>query len=130
MMSPDARAGASGFTLIEALVALALLAAGLAAIGRLGYGALAAARRAENRLELTSATRAALTALPNRRASRDGTASGQIFADRWRLAAATFRDVPAGGPVDSGWIPQALELSVSDGKGGSVAIQTIRMRRQ
>ena len=129
MTSLDSSAGARGFTLIEALVALALLAAGLAAIGRLGYGALAAARRAENRLELISAARAALTALPDRRASRDGVSSGQIFASRWRLAAAPFRDVASGGPADSGWIPQILELNVGDGAGGSLTVQTVRLRR-
>ena len=118
-----------GFTLIEALVALAIMAAGLAAIGRLGYSSLAAARRAEIRLGLTSATRAALTAPPDRRASRDGTSSGKIFNDRYRLDARPYASVAAGGPAASGWAPQALEITVSDPSGARIIVDTIRLRR-
>ena len=118
-----------GFTLIEALVALAIMAAGLAAIGRLGYSSLAAARRAEIRLGLTSATRAALAALPDRRASRDGTSAGEILSDHWRLDARPYPYVAAGGPAASGWAPQALEISVGDPSGARIIVDTVRLRR-
>ena len=118
-----------GFTLLEALVALAIAAAGLAAIGQLGFSSLAAARRAEARLTLTSAARAALSALPDRRTSHDGFVTGELFHDKWRLAAAPYANVPAGGPVDPGWTPQSLSLRVIDPSGGSFVIDTVRLRR-
>lgn len=128
----DARprsAGDHGFTLLEALVALAVMAAGLAAIGQLTYSSLSAARRAETRLTLTSAARAAMTALPERQGIRNGTTTGQIFDDRWRLAAAPFTGVAAGGPATSGWAPQALQLTVSDAAGDTLVVETLRLRR-
>jgi general secretion pathway protein I len=118
-----------GFTLLESLVALAILTAGLAAIGQLGFSSLAAARRAEKRLELTSAARAALTALPDRRASRNGAASGQILNAQWRLDAAPFPYASAAGPIESGWTPQILELQVKDPAGGTLVVETVRLRR-
>ena len=118
-----------GFTLIEALAALAILAAGLGAIGQLVYSSLHTARRAESRLQLASALRAALTALPDRRMARDGATSGQIFKNRWRLAAAPFDAVPSGGLIDPGWTPQILTLQVIDPSGGQIVVETVRLRR-
>ena len=85
-----------GFTLLEALVALAVLAAGLAAIGKLGFSSLAATQRAEGRLELTSALQSALAALPDRAASPNGRFAGQsnrfaMGAGRRALSAAAGR---------------------------------------
>ncbi len=121
--------GERGFTLLEALVALAVMAAGLAAIGRLGYSSLAAVQRAETRLALTSAARAALTALPERQSMRDGETKGTIFDDEWRLDAARYTGVAAGGPLKSAWVPQALKLSVSDARGNLLIVETVRLRR-
>jgi general secretion pathway protein I len=118
-----------GFTLLEALVALAVMAAALAAIGQLGYGALAAARRAQIRLELVSATRAALSALPDRAAARDGVTTGEIFRDRWRLVSNRLVEAATGGSTNSGWIPQILKLDVADGSGALVTVYTVRLRR-
>jgi general secretion pathway protein I len=123
------RGGERGFTLLEALVALAVMSAGLAAIGRLGYSSLAAVQRAETRLALTSAARAALTALPAREAIRDGETSGAIFDDKWRLDAARYTGVPPAGPIKPDWIPQALKLSVLDARGNLLIVETVRLRR-
>lgn len=122
-------AGERGFTLLEALVALAVMAAGLAAIGRLGYSSLAAVRRAEIRLALTSAARAAMTALPDRQSMRDGETTGAIFDDKWRLNAARYTGVYPDGPVKPAWTPQALKLSVIDAQGNVLFIETVRLRK-
>jgi general secretion pathway protein I len=120
--------GNRGFTLLEALVALAVMTAGLAAIGKLGFSSLAAARRAEGRLELTSALRRALIALPDRRASPNGRFGGQVDVARWDVAASPYPAQP-GGPANSGWSPQALTVTATDGAGGRISIPTIRLRR-
>lgn len=127
LFRPFARDG--GFTLIEALAALAIVAGGLGVIGQLVYSSLHTARRAEFRLELVSALRAALAALPDRRVSRNGSTSGRIFNDQWRLTARPFGAVRGDGPTHSGWTPQILTLQVIDPSGGSILVETVRLRR-
>ena len=124
-----ARAGDGGFTLMEALVALAVATAGLAAIGQLGYASASASRRAEARLDLISSARAALAMLPDRRASPNGVVTGAILRDRWRLATAPYAPAASGGPVDPGWTPQVMRLRVTDPSGGTIFLETVRLRR-
>lgn len=124
-----AEKGGRGFTLLEALVALAVTAAGLAAIGQLGFGALSAARRAGNRLDLVLDARAALAALPSRSGSHNGVTSGQFSRDRWRVTSRPFAGVASGGPNNSGWTPELQEINVSNGAGASITLYTVRLRR-
>jgi general secretion pathway protein I len=117
-----------GFTLIEALVALAVLAAGLAAIGQLGWQTVAAARRAETRLSLTAAARKAYAALPEGRALGGGRLSGAIDGDDWRVQSSPFAFAAPGAPPNPAWTPEAVRLIVSGPAGGEVVVDTIRLR--
>src|SRR3978361_225158 len=80
--------GEQGFTLLEALVALAVLAIGLAAVGQVGFTTVAAARRAQTHLFLALAARETFAALPE--APREGELSGEAGAVSWRMLAAPF----------------------------------------
>ncbi len=124
----QACASDQGFTLIEALVALAVMAAGLAAIGQLGFSTLAAARRAETRFLLTATARRAFAALPDRAALRDGALSGQIDGVDWRLQTSLFPFSAPGAPTRSAWVPQAQRLIVAGPAGGQIVIDTVRLR--
>ena len=118
----------AGFTLIEALVALAVLAAGLAAIGELGFSTVLAARRAETRFLLTATARKAFAALPNQRALGDGSLSGDIDGATFQLRTAPYLfDVPGatGHPV---WTPQAARLIVEGPAGGRIVVDTVILR--
>jgi len=117
-----------GFTLIEALVALAVLSAGLAAIGQLGFQTVAAARRAETRLFLTATARKAYAALPEGSALGSGTLSGEIDGAAWRLQTSPFAFAAPGAPPNSAWTPQAVRLIVAGPTGGEIAVDTIRLR--
>jgi general secretion pathway protein I len=119
----------SGFTLIEALVALAVTAAGLAAIGQLGFSTLAAARRAETRLFLTATARKAYAALPDREALGETALDGEIDGAAWRLQAAPFLFDAPGAPPTPAWTPQAVRLVVTGPSGGKIVVDTIRLRR-
>lgn len=118
----------SGFTLIEALVALAVVVAGLAAIGQLGFATVAAARRAETRLFLTASARKAFAALPARQSLGDAALSGEIDGASWRLQSAPFLFDAPGAPPHPQWTPQAVRLIVTGPGGGRVVVDTVRLR--
>jgi general secretion pathway protein I len=115
-----------GFTLIEALVALAVVTAGLAAIGKLGFSTLSAARHAETRLLLTAVARKAYAALPEARPL--GGQSGVIDGASWRLRASPFAFDAPGAPGPIVWTPQAVRLVVTGPAGGEIVVDTIRLR--
>jgi general secretion pathway protein I len=117
-----------GFTLIEALVALAVMAAGLAAIGQLGFSTVAAARRTETRFFLTAAARKAFAALPPRQALGDGAISGRIDGAEWRLQTSPFTFAAPGAPPGAAWAPQAMRLVVTSPTGGRIVVDTVRLR--
>lgn len=117
-----------GFTLIEALVALAVMAAGLAAIGQLGFSTVAAARRAETRFLLTATARRAFAALPDHAALGEGARSGQIDGVDWRLQTSDFPFAAPGAPLRTAWVPQAMRLIVASPSGGRIVVDTVRLR--
>ena len=77
------RAAEEGFTLIEALVALAIVAASLASIGALIATTARGTRSIEQRLLRLEAARVALTALPDRDQLAPGGVSGELDGHRW-----------------------------------------------
>ncbi len=109
-------------------MALAVLAAGLAAIGQLGFATVASARRAETRLFLAAAARKAFAALPDRAASGDQALGGEIDGAAWRLRSAPFLFAAPGAPPNPPWTPQALRLIVTAPSGGRIVIDTVRLR--
>ena len=124
-----ASASDQGFTLLEALVALAVMSAGLAAIGQLGFATVAAAHRAETRFFLTATARKAFAALPPRQALGDGALSGEIDGVDWRLQSSPYPFTALGAPPGvAAWVPQAMRLIVSRPTGGQMIVDTIRLR--
>jgi hypothetical protein len=115
-----------GSTLIEALVALAVAAAALAAIGELGFTTIAAARRVETRLFLASSAREAFTALLQLHVTDEGRLRGEINGAMWQLQSTPFPFDPVG-PLLA-WSPHELRLVVTRPTGGKIVIETVRLR--
>ena len=121
------RKGAAGFTLIEALAALAILMAGLAAIGALANTSLRSSLEAERHLAQVSAARKILEGLPGRNALPFGRLTGVLDNHAWRVDSTPVTTADLG--RSSEWTPQGVALLVRSPSGAMLEIDTIRLRR-
>jgi general secretion pathway protein I len=126
----DAQRGDEGFTLIECVVALAVVAVVLAAIGALVATSSRGTRSLEQHLALVETTRIVAATLPhNPQSSLDGL-TGEILGHRWRVSLAPF----VGGGIyhapDSEWIPQTVVVRVRSPSGAVYGFETVRLQRK
>jgi general secretion pathway protein I len=128
-IEPDKNRGQAGFTLIESLVALAVVAVALSAIGMLIGVNIRATRSLDQRLALIESTRALLAGLPGRDQLAPGDTTGQLADQRWRLDVmpfvADFVDPSGAAP----WFPEAVVLRVEAPSGEILRVDTVRLRR-
>jgi general secretion pathway protein I len=122
------RRGIAGFTLIEALAALAVMGAGLAAIGPLVSSSLRAGLYAERHLAEIETARKILAGMPSREALPVGRLTGILDAHDWRIDS-TLIGAPAK-VGDTLWTPQRIEVLVRSPSGAMLKVDTIRLRRQ
>ncbi len=118
-----------GFTMIEALVALAVVAVCLTALGALIASNMRATLTIDDRLSLMETARAVLAALPDRDQLAPGDSTGEIGDIRWRVDilpfAADFVDPAETTP----WIPQTVVIRLESPKGQILRLDTVRLRR-
>ena len=126
-VNPEQR-GIAGFTLIEALVALAVMGAGLSAVGALASSSLHAGLYAERHLAEIETARKIIAGMPSREALPVGRLTGALDAHDWRIDS-TLIGAPAT-VGDALWTPQRIEVSVRSPSGAMLKIDTIRLRRQ
>ena len=138
------RSSEAGFTLIEALVALAVLAVSLTAIGSVVAANVRGTRSLGERLALVETTRAILTDLPDREQIVSGRLSGEFGAHRWRVDVLPFSadfiapslldpNFPDPGFIDANrpapWTPQIIAVSVRSPSGRVLRVDTVRLHR-
>jgi len=118
----------AGFTMIEALVALSIIAISLAAIGSLVASNVRATRRVDDRLAVIESARAVLTGLPDRGSLALGDFSGAMGENNWRVDvlpfSANFVDPARATP----WVPQAVVIRVESPSGQQLRLDTVRLR--
>lgn len=123
------RRASRGFTLIEVLVALSVVAISLAAIGSLIAVTTRGIRSVGGHLALVETTRAIVTGLPDRDQLRPGNISGEAAGHRWRVDVlpffANFVD-----PQATTWIPETVVVRVQSPNGPVLQVNTVRLRRQ
>ena len=133
-MCRSANSGSSGkeagFTLIEVLVALAVVAISLSAIGSLVAANIRATRDLDQRFALLETSQAIVTGMPDREQLAAGNMSGEIAEHRWRLDvlqfAANFIDPAQATP----WVPQTVVIRVQSPGGQILRLDTVRLRRR
>ena len=121
-------AGTAGFTLVEALAALGVMAAGLAAIGTLANSSMRVGLYTERHLAEIETARKIITGIPRRADLPYGRLTGVLDAHQWRIDSAPLSTslAGAGGP----WAPQSITLLVRSPSGATIEIDTIRLRKQ
>lgn len=126
--SPPTERPDAGFTIIEVLVALALVAVTIVAIGSLMAVNVRGVRKFEQHVALVQAARTALTsAIPLRGELRPGTSSGQNDGYRW-----TIDVTPLGGEwtvpdAEVPWQPELVRIRVQSPSGAVSDIRTVRL---
>jgi len=125
------RSGArAGFTLIEAVVALAVVAVSLTAIGAVATTSARGTRSIEQHLALVETTRIVAATLPrDEQAALDGL-SGEILGHRWRIALAPFFGSGIIQNPVSPWIPQTVVVRVRSPSGAVWGFETVRLQRR
>jgi general secretion pathway protein I len=143
-MSCRATRSESGFTLIEVLVAIAVLAVVLGAIGAVVGTTVKSIRSVDRRLPLLETAQSLVASLPDRNVLKPGTEIGGSGGFRWRIDV-TALAVPAPKTALPGlntattataataetppkWTPLAITVRVDGGDGGPpVRLDTVRL---
>jgi general secretion pathway protein I len=122
--------GGPGFTIIEVLVALAVIGVCLAAIGGVVGVTSRGVRTLEQRVALGEVARTLAASLPPHSTRAIVPGSGEILGHRWQIDLGPW----VGGGVterpDSPWIPQAVAIRVRSPSGAVLALQTVRLQRK
>jgi general secretion pathway protein I len=135
----DIPRGSAGFTLIEVLVAIAVLAVVLGAIGAVVGNTVRSIRSVDRRLPLLETAQSLIASLPARDALQPGTQSGTSGDFRWRIdavllnrnvpdnAAAALSAAATGAPPKVNWVPLAITVRVQGSEGPPVRLDTVRL---
>jgi general secretion pathway protein I len=126
----ERRQATGGFTLIEVLVALAVIAILLASIGSLIAGSVRGARSLDQHFALVEIARAIETGLPNRDELKVGRLSGEVSGHRWTVDVLPFIANNVDPRLPTPWVPQALVISVRSPQGPLLQVNTVRLRRR
>jgi general secretion pathway protein I len=131
--------GTAGFTLIEVLVAIAVLAVVLGAIGGVVGNTVRTIHSVDRRLPLLETAQSLIASLPTRDALQPGTQSGTSGDFRWRIdavllnrnvpdnAAAALSTAATNAPPKVSWVPLAITVRVQGAEGPPVRLDTVRL---
>jgi general secretion pathway protein I len=115
--------------MIEAVVALAVVAISLTAIGSLVAANVRGTQTVDQRLTLIQSARAAVTALPNRDQLAPGDMRGALGDDNWRVDVLPFSADFVDPSKPTPWLPQAVVIRVESPNGEILRLDTVRLRR-
>ena len=115
-----------GFTLIEALVALAIIAAVMSSIGGVIGSTVKGTRSIDQRLALTGSAETVFAALPARNALKPGRQSGEVAGHRWRLDVTPW-NAATGDVPQSRFAPLLVNMQMQAPGGSTIVVTTVRL---
>lgn len=121
----------AGFTIIEVLIALAVVAVSMVAIGSVMSTNARGVRLLEQHVTLMQTARTVMTAgIPPRPELGPGALSGQIDDYKWTIDVGPLGegwDVPG---ADFAWIPALVRIRVRSPSGAESDLRTVRLMRR
>jgi general secretion pathway protein I len=120
--------GVAGFTLIEALVALAIIAVVLSSIGAVIATTVKGTRSIDQRLALTGTAETLLAALPARDLLKPGRQTGEMAGHRWRIDVAPMNvEIASDAPKTGRFVPLAVSMRLQAPGGPAIQLTTVRL---
>jgi general secretion pathway protein I len=126
--SPSTDRYDAGFTIIEVLIALAIVAVSIVAIGSVMATNVRGVRSLEQHVALVQVARTVMTAgIPTRTSLGPGTLSGRIDDYRWTIDVAPLGGDWAVPGADIAWVPELVRVRVRSPSGAISDIRTVRL---
>ena len=119
--------GEGGFTMIEAVVALALVAVVLAAIGSLVATNARGARALEQHVALMETARLIAAGIPRSGQPLPDDLAGEVSGYRWQMRVSPFVGEDSVIP-EARFVPQRIELRVKSPSGAIASFETVRLQ--
>jgi general secretion pathway protein I len=120
----------AGFTIIEVLIALAVVAISIVAIGSVMSTNVRGVRLLEQHVTLMQTARSVMTAeLPSRAELRLGALSGQVNDYRWKIDVGPLGEDWTVPGADVAWIPALVRIQVQSPSGAVSDLKTVRLVR-
>jgi general secretion pathway protein I len=118
----------AGFTIIEVLIALAVVAVSVVAIGSVMSTNVRGVRLLEQHVTLMQTARSIMTTgIPPRAELGPGALSGQIDGYRWKIDVGPLGEGWAVPGADVAWIPALVRVRVRSPSGAASDLRTIRL---
>jgi general secretion pathway protein I len=118
----------AGFTIIEVLIALAVVAVSIVAIGSVMSTNVRGVRSLEQHVTLMQAVRTiAATEVPSREKLGFGTWSGRTNDHQWRIDVSPMGDEWAATGSEVSWIPALVKIQVRSPSGAVTDLRTVRL---
>jgi general secretion pathway protein I len=124
------RARTAGFTIIEVLVAIAVVAISLTAIGALTGITTRGVRSLEQHVALVEAARSVAASLPSRTQLASGEITGDLYGNRWRMGVSPFFGGCGALATESPWVPELILIRVQSPSGATISLETVRLQRK
>ena len=118
----------AGFTIIEVLIALAVVAVCIVSIGSVMSTNARGVRSLEQHVALIQTARSAMTTgIPPRAELGPGVLSGELNDHRWQIEIGPLAGDWVVPNADVTWIPQLVKIHVESPSGGAFDLKTVRL---
>ena len=118
----------AGFTIIEVLIALAVVAVSVVAIGSVMSTNARGVRSLEQHVTLMQTARSVMAAdVPSRAEIGVGTWSGRTNDHQWRIDVSPMGDEWSAAGDQAAWIPALVRIQVRSPSGAVMDLSTVRL---